>query len=388
MEKIFSILGLGLEDENAKNGHDLTNRLKWFDYHSSTINSILETQGLTSNPFSFNYAILPGPVLLARSGTTWKDVLNNKFTRHDLWDWTHAIYLPIIPKWENNFQFYYTISEALRERKSDEYVFGLDWTRPKDGSETKRYFCCSRTRLSELADFLRKRPKCDRTIYSIMCGGFRVRIIQFDLDAPLVSNMHLTSTQAQEKHIHAFLILLEEFLGKKINYLAGCGSDYKKFSARIYIEHEFNDHVEHDQFIFHFWNWLWEKRNSDERIKSLLIFKKKNDRIIKIFAMDPFATGRNRQMRYIYMNKHGKREFKPILTDREWSVEEVLEFGLPIHVDQKAPPHPIEIDEITIYCELQNKSVEEYTTSLQRPPLESTFLYNFRGFHNGLNEEV
>jgi hypothetical protein len=235
--------------------------------------------------------------------------------------------------------------------------------------------------LKDLANFLRQRPKCDRTIYSIMCGGFRVRIIQFDLDAPLVSNMHLSSSEAQKNHVHAFLILLEEFLGKKINYLAGCGSDDEKFSARIYIEHEFDDHVEHDQFILSFWNWLWEKRESDERVKSLLIFKKKDDKIIKIFAMDPFATGRNRQMRYIYMNKHGKREFKPILTHRLWSIEEVLEFGLPIHVDQKAPSHPKEIDDITIYCELQNKSVVEYTKSLQRPPLESTFLYNFRGFH-------
>jgi hypothetical protein len=113
MEKIFSILGLGLEDENAQNGHDLANRLKRFDYPDGTIKSILETQGLVSNPFSFKCAILPGAVLLARSGTNWRDVLNNEYTRYDLWDWTDAIYLPIIPKWEKKFQLYYTISEAL-----------------------------------------------------------------------------------------------------------------------------------------------------------------------------------------------------------------------------------------------------------------------------------
>lgn len=289
-------------------------------------------------------------------------------------------------KW-TEYKLYYCLDTALSNRKADQHVFALDWAHDETGAKTKRFVLASKAQLQQLEAFLKQRPVCDQTLYTINMGGFGMRALIFDLETLFIQNPNLN----EEQYVLSLLGLLQEFLGLQElpPFLAGKSSDSCKFSVRLYVVHETIDQVEHDRTILKFWKWMWERRRNDGRVQTLIVTQRYKDDyayLSRAFAIDVKALGRNRQQRVIGYTKAGVRRFELM-----FGAKADLSLMMPINLNKPAPIRSEEEETIILHREriLEDQSTTlevEHCTSFASPPPECTFMYQNKDMYNFLSQ--
>lgn len=289
-------------------------------------------------------------------------------------------------KW-SEYRLYFCLEAALSNRKPDEHALAIDWAHQDTGEKTKRFLLVSEANLQRLEAFLKQRPVCDQTLHTINMAGYGMRVLIFDLETMFVHNPNLVNQE--EQYVRTLLELLQEFLElpKPPEFLAGKASNNVKFSVRLYVKYETVDHVEHDRTILKFWRWMWDRRQTDRRVESLIVIQRNKDDayLSRAFAIDVKALGRNRQLRAIDETKAGKRRFEPM-----FGAKADLHDMMPNNLNKPAPIRTKEEETIDVYCE---RIMEDQTTlkeivhckSFASPPPECTYLYQNKEMYDFLS---
>ncbi len=357
-------VALALEEGHEYKARDLALRLKWTvsEADSFSVDAILRGNNLAPAHVCkiqdmplHKWAVVGHDVAIRTMSTTWKLYSNGKWYEKvslEAFAPTNAHVLSNIAQW-TGWTLHSTLDDALAARKPNEYVFATDWAKPGEveDSKVKRFLCCTRAKIPQMAKILLNRPKCDRSLYTVMLTWYAVRILQLDIEALISLNPHLQSKDAQRKYGQTLLELLREYLGNvEISRMtSGYASDATKFSNRTIVELAqplVHGYLEHDDLILGFIQWLKSKPEAQSLIVTLeYADKKEKDATGKAkrfeatgFALDPLATGAFRQMRVLKFTKCGHREIEP--DDRLLSVVEAINRSLPIDLDRPSSPFP------------------------------------------------
>lgn len=371
--------------DGKKHGPELAERLKWTvpEEHRQDLEMILRLNHLAPACKVEWEAVLIGQIVICEhlklafertDENEWLE-LPSQLRRHTSAFGDHkALRLVPIEYFEPKFKLYFRIDDALCDRRSMEHIFGIDWV-----NNTKRYICASQERFADLVNLLFQRPLCDQSLYTTMLGAFGTRILQLDVEACLLLNPHLADPEAQKTYMDALLSMLYEFLMQKPRSIRAFGSDETKFSCRTYVELPLRDYKEHDDKICAFLEWL---NNQGANADGLIIIREdgKTEKLIRTFALDPLACGRNRQMRVMFFSKGGKRKFIP--DNPAVTVLDAIQFALPNDLTRPVDDwnRRRDSDSHVFLChtvDLPHKAIVVKDTKGSFVP-EWTFLYNYK----------
>jgi hypothetical protein len=393
-------IGISLEGGNIKRGTELAFRLAWIGDSKQTIEQVLKSNHLPpilSDSTVFDMTVgrcaiasLNGEysVVARRQKYLWSVIgkgSEKQVTALELQERFLNIkfsVMPLVRGWQPTFRLYGRIEDALCNRLPEEHVFAVDWS--TKGTDSKRFLLCSEQRIDDLVQLLQDRPRCDTNVYTVNMGGFRMRLIQLDIEATLNLNTHLKTEAAQDAYVNDILNHLRRFLNAELrDVLVTFASDDARFSAHAYILYDLDDQKAHDTLVVHFWEWLWTQPSAQH----LLIHHRfpPNKTLGQGFAIDVLAGGRNREMRGPMQGKKGKRHFR-LSNHNNWNMETALRFVLPNQLIASPPPPNLEEEVYTAkYRRNDNGEEVELCNTSGRPPPEETFLYNYPAFYNFLS---